>query len=193
MHHFSKQLHYCYIPLDAQIIYPWFQLPTWIPMSQAVQLVEAPYGPELTETLVSMTLGTGARPKIPKMTSLEETSSEEVCIYIPLWLNNSKNEQQSLWMFKLSLLDRLINQTFHSQDLVIWLPYLSRRTRGCYIIFFNDNRLHAQSNSHGKAISKSDMACKPMTKSQLDAKASRLCHERSQSPTVENDLHRTMA
>ena len=55
-----------------------------IPVSKDVQPVEAPHEPELTKALVSMTLGTGARLKILKMTSPEDTSTEQVGIKPPL-------------------------------------------------------------------------------------------------------------
>ena len=54
--------------------------PSQICDSQDVQSVETLHGPELTETLVQMTLGTGARPRIPRMALPEEMSTEQVAI-----------------------------------------------------------------------------------------------------------------
>ena len=72
MDHYSRQLHYCSILLSAEEVDSLVQSrdsPTNIPVSKGAQPVEAPCELDLTKHLCSMTLGTGTRLKIPKMTT----------------------------------------------------------------------------------------------------------------------------
>ena len=138
MDHYSRQLYYCNILLIAQVVDLQVQSgdsSTQIPVSQDIQPVEVQYGLELAETLVSINEGIGARPEIPKMTPPDKISTEQQ-LYRPLWLKNSKNEQQFLWPFKMSLPDRLIRQMSQSQDLVMWIPLTLQKIQRVLNLFF---------------------------------------------------------
>ena len=85
--------------------------------------------------MVSKSLGKGARPKIPKMTPHEEISMEQMGLTSHCQ-NNNKNAQQLLWLFKASLLARLISQTSQLQDLIMWLPLtLQKSERVLHCLF----------------------------------------------------------
>ena len=68
-------MHYCNILLNAQVVEPPMQTgdtSTQVPASQDIQLVKALFEPELTETMMSVTLGLGTRFQVPKMTPSRE-------------------------------------------------------------------------------------------------------------------------
>ena len=104
--------------LNAYVIEPSIQsgaTSTKVLISEDPQLVEAPCEPELTENMVSMTLG--ARLKVPKMTPSGEISTGQVGTKSPL-VEQQQNRWQFLQLFKMLLPDRLSNQMLQSQLLV---------------------------------------------------------------------------
>ena len=83
--HYSRQLHYYNILLNAQVVDPPVKSgdsPTKIPNSQDVQPVKTLDEAELTRTMVSTTLGVDAGLIIPKMTPSKETSTRASAVEI---------------------------------------------------------------------------------------------------------------